>query len=36
MLLVDNVDDREFLQDLVQAMVPELPTSKKKKAKRGR
>lgn len=36
MLLVDNVDDREFLQDLVQAMVPELPASKKKKAKRGR
>ena len=31
MLLVDNVDDREFLQDLVQAMVPELPAVNKKK-----
>ena len=31
MLLVDNVDDRAFLQDLVQAMVPELPAIKKKK-----
>ena len=31
MLLVDNVDDREFLQDLVQVMVPELPAVNKKK-----
>ena len=30
MLLVDNVDDREFLRDLVQAMIPELPAVKKK------
>lgn len=31
MLLVDNVDGREFLRDLVQAMVPELPAVRKKK-----
>lgn len=31
MLLVDNIDNPEFLQDLVQAMVPELPAVKKKK-----
>ena len=31
MFLLDNVDDREFLQDLVQAMVPELPAVNKKK-----
>ena len=31
MLLVDNVDDREFLQKLVCAMYPELPASKKRK-----
>lgn len=36
MLLVDNVDDREFLQNLVQAMVPELPAVKKKKTATGR
>ena len=31
MLLVDIVDDREFLQKLVRAMYPELPASKKRK-----
>ena len=31
MLLVDNVDDREFLKSLFEAMYPELPESKKKK-----
>ena len=30
MLLVDNVDDREFLKNLLQAMYPELPAPKKK------
>ena len=30
MLLVDNVDDREFLAKLLQAMYPELPAPKKK------
>ena len=31
MLLVDNVDDREFLQKLLRAMYPELPAPKKRK-----
>ena len=31
MLLVDNVDDREFLKSLFEAMYPELPEPKKKK-----
>ena len=31
MLLVDNVDNREFLRDLLEAMYPELPAPKKKK-----
>ena len=31
MLLVDNVDDREFLEDLLNGMVGELPAPKKKK-----
>lgn len=31
MLLVDNVDDREFLKILFEAMYPELPEPKKKK-----
>ena len=30
MLLVDNVDDREFLAKLINAMLPELPASKKR------
>ena len=30
MLLVDHVDDREFLAELLQAMYPELPAPKKK------
>ena len=32
MLLVDNVEDRDFLARLVTAMGPELPAPKKKKA----
>ena len=31
MLLVDNVDDREFLEDLLNGMVGELSAPKKKK-----
>ena len=31
MLLVDNVDDREFLCGLLEAMVAELPAGKKEK-----
>ena len=31
MLLVDDVDDREFLCELLEAMYDELPVSKKKK-----
>lgn len=31
MLLVDNVDNREFLKELVEAMYGELPEAKKKK-----
>ena len=31
MLLVDDVDDREFLETLLNAMVDELPAQKKKK-----
>ena len=31
MLLVDNIEDREFLRDLLEAMVKELPAPKKKK-----
>ena len=31
MLLVDNVDDREFLRELITAMYDELPEPKKKK-----
>lgn len=31
MLLVDNVDSKEFLQELVGAMYDELPAPKKKK-----
>lgn len=33
MLLVENVDDREFLKELLEAMYPELPEPKKKKIK---
>ena len=35
MLLVDNVEDREFLTTLLTAMYDELPEPKKKKVKRG-
>jgi len=31
MVLVENVDDREFLQRLIQEIYPELPEPKKKK-----
>ena len=31
MLMVDNVDNREFLQELVSAMYDELPAPKPKK-----
>ena len=31
MLLVDDVEDREFLRELLEAMYPELPAPKKKK-----
>ncbi len=30
MLLVDNVEDREFLRELLEAMLPELPAAKKR------
>jgi hypothetical protein len=30
MILVDGVDNREFLRDLVEAMYEDLPTTKKK------
>ena len=31
MLLIDDVDDREFLSDLLEAMYSELPSPKKKR-----
>ena len=31
MLLVDNVENRDFLRDLLEAMYEELPAVKKKK-----
>ena len=31
MLMVDNVESRDFLRDLLEAMYDELPASKKKK-----
>lgn len=31
MLLVDNVDSREYLRDLIEAMAEELPAPKRKK-----
>ena len=34
MLLVDNVEDREFLKELIEAMYPELPAPKKPKKKK--
>ena len=33
MLLVENVDDKEFLRQLLEAMVSELPVPKKRKPK---
>ncbi len=35
MLLVDNIDDREFLSQLFNAMFDELPYPKPKKKKKG-
>ncbi len=32
MILVDNVESREFLRELIEAMYDELPAPKKKKA----
>ena len=34
MLLVDNVDNKKFLRELLEAMYDELPAPKKKKVKR--
>ena len=34
MLLVDNVDNKKFLRELLEAMFDELPAPKKKKVKR--
>ena len=31
MLLVDNVENRDFLRDLLEAMYEELPAAKKKR-----
>ena len=31
MILVDNVENREFLEELLESMYPELPAPKKKK-----
>ena len=36
MLLVDRVDDRQFLKELLQAMYPELPEKKPRPAKKAR
>ncbi len=36
MLLVDNVEDKAFLRDLLEAMQEELPTPKKKTGKQDR
>ena len=33
MLLVENIDDRAFLRELFDAMLPELPAPKKRKKK---
>ena len=33
MLLVDNVENREFMRELIEAMYDELPAPKQKKAK---
>ena len=35
MLMVDNVDNREFLTKLLTAMYPELPVSRPKPARKG-
>ena len=34
MILVDDVDDRELLEELLEAMYEELPAPKKKKNKK--
>ena len=33
MLLVDDIENKEFLRDLLEAMVDDLPAPKKKKEK---
>ena len=33
MLLVDNIEDKVFLRELLEAMYPELPEQKKRKSK---
>lgn len=33
MLLVDNIEDKSFLRDLVEAMYPELPEQKTRRSK---
>ena len=33
MLLVDNIEDKAFLRELLEAMYPELPEQKKRKSK---
>ena len=35
MLLVDDVDNKEFLRELLEAMYPELPASKNRTARRN-
>ena len=35
MLLVDTVDDQDFLKELLEAMYPELPAPKKKRIKKN-
>ena len=35
MLLVDRIDDREFLRDLLNAMYDELPEVRKKRKSEG-
>ena len=35
MLLVDDVDNKEFLRELLEAMYPELPASKNRPARRN-
>ena len=36
MLLVDRIEDRDFLTELIEAMLPELPASKKRSQRTGK